>query len=131
VRDALGLVSAFGYRSGMPWSPRFRSSVARGARWSARCVSIRRADERAVAGPPRCLQTDTPQAPKPDDPVHRELAALPPAQALSMVLLDTRGQRRHAPRAASVHDFLRAYYHHKSAMKDNAPYPLKSCRRAN
>ena len=26
-----------------------------------------------------------------------------------------------------VHDFLRAYYHHKSAdWKDNAPYPLKS-----
>jgi pimeloyl-ACP methyl ester carboxylesterase len=32
---------------------------------------------------------------------------------------------QHAPQG--VHDFLRAYYHHKSAdWKDNEPYPLKS-----
>jgi hypothetical protein len=44
-----------------------------------------------------------------------------------MVLFDAHRQRRHASRTASVHDFLRAYYHHKSAdWTDNKPYPLNS-----
>src|SRR6202047_2433286 len=82
VRDALGLVSAFGYRSvASVVGHDFGSSVA------AWCALIR------------------------------------PDVFRSVVLMS-------APFAGApqlVHDFLRAYYHHKSAdWKDNTPYPLQS-----
>jgi len=81
VRDALGLVSAFGYASiDAVVGHDFGSSVA------AWCALVRPDVFRSVAlmsapfaGPPPLPfdTADKPPRPKPDDPVHRELAALP------------------------------------------------------
>ena len=131
VRDALGLVSAFGYRAVDLVGHDFGSHVA------AWCALVRPDVFRSVvlmsapfAGPPP-LPFDTldmPPRPKPDDPVHRELAALPRPRKHYQWYYSTRqadADMHHAPQG--VHDFLRAYYHHKSAdWKANAPSPLKS-----
>lgn len=132
VRDALGLVSAFGYRHvDAVIGHDFGSSVA------AWCALVRPDVFRSVvlmsapfAGPPS-LPFDTADAspgPKRVDPVHRELAALPRPRKHYQWYYSTReanADMHHAPQG--VHDFLRAYYHHKSAdWKDNKPYPLKS-----
>ncbi len=132
VRDALGLVAAFGYNSvDAVIGHDFGSSVA------AWCALIRPDVFRAVvmmsapfAGPPS-LPFNTANAPARaavDDPVHRELAALPRPRKHYQWYYSTReanGDMHHAPQG--VHDFLRAYYHHKSAdWKDNKPYPLQS-----
>jgi pimeloyl-ACP methyl ester carboxylesterase len=131
VRDALGLVSAFGYRSvDAVVGHDFGSPVA------AWCTLVRPDVFRSVvlmsapfAGPPPLPFNiaDAPPKPKPEDPVHRELAALPRPRKHYQWYYSTReanADMRHAPQG--VHDFLRAYYHHKSAdWKANAPYPLK------
>jgi pimeloyl-ACP methyl ester carboxylesterase len=71
---------------------------------------------------------DAPAKPAAEDPVHRELAALPRPRKHYQWYYSTRqanADMHHAPQG--VHDFLRAYYHHKSAdWKGNQPYPLKS-----
>ena len=105
VRDALGLVSAFGYRHvDAVVGHDFGSSVA------AWCALVRPDVFRSVAlmsapfaGPPAlpfntadC--TGLAQAGRSRASRTRRPAAA--AKALSMVLLDARGQRRHAPRAA-------------------------------
>jgi pimeloyl-ACP methyl ester carboxylesterase len=132
VRDALGLVSAFGYRSiDAVVGHDFGSSVA------AWCALVRPDVFRAVvlmsapfAGPPPLPfnTADTPPAQKPEDPVHRELAALPRPRKHYQWYYSTReadANMHHARQG--VHDFLRAYYHHKSAdWPGNAPYPLKA-----
>jgi pimeloyl-ACP methyl ester carboxylesterase len=132
VRDALGLVSAFGYRSvASVVGHDFGSSVA------AWCALVRPDVFRSVvlmsapfAGPPPLPfnTADAPPRPKPDDPVHRELAALPRPRKHYQWYYSTREANADMHRAPQgVHDFLRAYYHHKSAdWKDNKPYPLKS-----
>ena len=132
VRDALGLVSAFGYRSiDAVVGHDFGSSVA------AWCALVRPDVFRAVvlmsapfAGPPRLAfnTLDAPPTPKPDDSVHRKLAALPRPRKHYQWYYSTREANANMHRARQgVHDFLRAYYHHKSAdWKDNAPYPLKA-----
>ncbi|MFZ2160172.1 MAG: alpha/beta hydrolase [Bradyrhizobium sp.] len=131
VRDALGLVSAFGYRHvDAVVGHDFGSSVA------AWCALVRPDIFRSVAlmsapfgGPPQLAfnTVDAPQVPKPEDPVHRELAALPRPRKHYQWYYSTReanADMHHAPQG--VHDFLRAYYHHKSAdWKANAPYPLQ------
>jgi pimeloyl-ACP methyl ester carboxylesterase len=132
VRDALGLVSAFGYRSvDAIVGHDFGSFVA------AWCALVRPDVFRSVAlmsapfaGPPP-LPFNTADAPprlKSEDPVHRELAALPRPRKHYQWYYSTRqanADMHHAPQG--VHDFLRAYYHHKSAdWKGNAPYALKS-----
>ena len=82
------------------------------------------------AGPPALPfdTADAPPRPKREDPVHRELAALPRPRKHYQWYYSTReanADMLHAPQG--VHDFLRAYYHHKSAdWKDNKPYPLQS-----
>jgi len=132
VRDALGLVSAFGYRSvDAIVGHDFGSFVA------AWCALVRPDVFRSVAlmsapfaGPPPLPfdTADRPPKPKLDDPVHRELAALPRPRKHYQWYYSTRqanADMHHAPQG--VHDFLRAYYHHKSAdWKGNQPYPLKS-----
>jgi pimeloyl-ACP methyl ester carboxylesterase len=132
VRDALGVVSAFGHRSvAAVVGHDFGSSVA------AWCAVIRPDVFRSVvmmsapfAGPPR-LAFDTANMPSPptrEDPVHRELAALPRPRKHYQWYYSTREANADmwcAPQG--VHDFLRAYYHHKSAdWKANKPYPLQS-----
>ena len=131
VRDALGLVSAFGHRSvAAVVGHDFGSPVA------AWCALIRPDVFRSVvlmsapfAGPPR-LAFATADAPKPkrDDPVHRELAALPRPRKHYHWYYSTREANADMLRAPQgVHDFLRAYFHHKSAdWKDNRPYRLQS-----
>jgi pimeloyl-ACP methyl ester carboxylesterase len=131
VRDALGLVSAFGYRSvDAVIGHDFGSSVA------AWCALIRPDVFRSVvmmsapfAGPPALPFNTVHEPAKPvDDSIHRELAALPRPRKHYQWYYSTReanDDMHHAPQG--VHDFLRAYYHHKSAdWKANTPYPLKS-----
>ena len=131
VRDALGLVSAFGYRSvASVVGHDFGSSVA------AWCALVRPDAFRSVvlmsapfAGPPPLPfnTSDAPYQPKPDDPVHRDLAALPRPRKHYQWYYSTREADADMHRASQgVHDFLRAYYHHKSAdWKDNKPYRLQ------
>jgi pimeloyl-ACP methyl ester carboxylesterase len=132
VRDALGLVSAFGYASvDAVIGHDFGSPVA------AWCALVRPDVFRSVAlmsapfAPPPALPFDTadkPLKPQPEDPVHRELASLPRPRQHYQWYYSTREANDHMHRAPQgVHDFLRAYYHHKSAdWKDNKPHPLKS-----
>ena len=99
VRDALGLVSAFGYRTvDAVIGHDFGSSVA------AWCALIRPDVFRSVVlmsapfgGPPSLPfgTVDEPVKRAAHDPIHRELAA----KTLPVVLFDARGQRQHAPRA--------------------------------
>ena len=132
VRDALGLVSAFGHASvaavighdyGSPvaaWCALLRPDVFR----SVALMST------PFAAPPRLPfnTADAPARPEPEDPVHRELARLPRPRQHYQWYYSTREANADMHRAPQgVHDFLRAYYHHKSAdWKDNKPYPLQS-----
>lgn len=131
VRDALALVSAFGYRQVDVVGHDFGSPVA------AWCALIRPDVFRSVTmmsapfgGPPSLPfnTADAPAKPVAEDPVHRELAALPRPRKHYQWYYSTReanADMHHAPQG--VHDFLRAYYHHKSAdWTGNKPYPLAS-----
>jgi pimeloyl-ACP methyl ester carboxylesterase len=132
VRDMLGLVSAFGYRHvDAVVGHDFGSSVA------AWCALLRPDVFRSVAlmsapfaGPPSLPfdTVDAPSKPRADDPMHRELEALSRPRKHYQWYYSTReanADMQHAPQG--VHDFLRAYYHHKSAdWKGNKPTPLKS-----
>jgi pimeloyl-ACP methyl ester carboxylesterase len=132
VRDALGLVSALGYTSvDAVVGHDFGSSVA------AWCALIRPDVFRSVvmmsapfAGPPKLPfnTADAPAKPPAEDPVHRELAALPRPRKHYQWYYSTREANTDMHRAPQgVHDFLRGYYHHKSAdWKGNVPYQLQS-----
>jgi pimeloyl-ACP methyl ester carboxylesterase len=132
VRDALGVVAAFGHRSvAAVVGHDFGSSVA------AWCGIIRPDIFRSVVlmsapfpGPPRLAfnTADTSPPPQRVDPVHHELAALPRPRKHYHWYYSTREANDDMWRAPQgVHDFLRAYYHHKSAdWKANQPHPLKS-----
>src|ERR1700716_4217433 len=120
VRDALGLVSAFGYHAvDAMVGHDFGSSVA------AWCALVRPDVFRSVAlmsapfaGPPQLPfnTADAPAKSKLDDPVQRELAALPRARKHYQWYYSTRQANADMHRAPQgAHDFLRAYYHHKSA----------------
>lgn len=131
VRDALGLVFAFGYRSVdaivghdfgaivAPWCVLSRPDVFR----SVVLMSA------PFAGPPP-LPFDIVDKPvsTPDDPVHRDLANLPLPRKHYQWYYSTReanADMHGAPQG--LHDFLRAYYHHKSAdWTGNAPFPLRA-----
>jgi len=132
VHDALGLVYAFGYRHvDAVVGHDFGSPVA------AWCALIRPDVFRSVvmmsgpfAGPP-ALPFDTvdkPAMPLKDDPVHRDLAALPRPRKHYQWYYSTREANADMHRAPQgLHDFLRAYYHHKSAdWTGNKPYPLSA-----
>jgi pimeloyl-ACP methyl ester carboxylesterase len=132
VRDALGLVAAFGTKHvDAVVGHDFGSGVA------AWCALVRPDVFRSVvmmsapfAGPPALPfnTADSAPAAKPEDPVHRELAALPRPRKHYQWYYSTREANADMQRAPhGVHDFLRAYYHHKSAdWKDNKPYPLQA-----
>src|SRR5262249_10095637 len=132
VRDALGLVAAFGYRHvDAVIGHDFGSPVA------AWCTLIRPDVFRSVVmmsapygGPPSLAfnTADGPAKPAAEDPVHRDLAALPRPRKHYQWYYSTRAANADMHRAPQgVHDFMRAYYHQKSAdWKANAPYPLKS-----
>jgi pimeloyl-ACP methyl ester carboxylesterase len=140
VRDALGLVSAFDYLFGTPSSNLSVDAVIGhdfGSSVAAWCALIRPDVFRSVVmmsapfgGPPSLPfnTVDGPARPAAEDPVHRELAALPRPRKHYQWYYSTRQANNDMHRAPQgVHDFMRAYYHHKSAdWKANAPYPLKS-----
>src|SRR6185295_19425631 len=133
VRDIVGLVSAFGYRSvAAVVGHDFGSPLA------AWCTVVRPDMFRAVAmmsapfaGPP-ALPFNTANAPQTDaantspDRIYDDLAALKPPRKHYQRYYSTReanDNMRNAPQG--VHAFLRAYYHMKSAdWKQNAPVPL-------
>ena len=120
ARDALGLVVAYGIRSvAAVIGHDFGSSVA------AWCALLRPDVFRAVAlmsapfaGPP-ALPFDTianPPPPVAGPAIHEALAALDRPRKHYHWYYSTRvadADMRHCPQG--VHDFLRAYYHHKSA----------------
>jgi pimeloyl-ACP methyl ester carboxylesterase len=130
VRDALGLVAALGYReTAAVIGHDFGASVA------AWCALARPDVFRSLAlmsapfdGPPSLpFATDgkTP-APPPSPTIHEALAALPRPRKHYQWWYSTRPANDamwHCEQG--VHDFLRAYYHHKSAdWKDNKPHQL-------
>jgi pimeloyl-ACP methyl ester carboxylesterase len=133
VRDALGLVSALGYREvAMVAGHDFGASVA------AWCALVRPDIFRSVAlmsapfaGPP-ALPFDTadnppqPRAPEPN--IHDELARLDRPRKHYQWYYSARPANAdmwHCPQG--VHAFLRGYFHYKSAdWHGNQPYPLKS-----
>lgn len=134
VRDTLGLVSALGYRSvAAVVGHDFGSPVAA-------CCSLVRPDVfRSVvlmsapfAGPPPLpfnTANDPPQGGASSGPsIHDELAALPRPRKHYQWYYSTReadDNMRNCPQG--VHDFLRAYYHMKSAdWEQNKPFPLQS-----
>lgn len=133
VRDALGLVSALGYRSvAAVVGHDFGSPVA------AWCALVRPDVFRSVAlmsapfGGPPALPFDTlrdggvrPTAPAPD--IHAALAQLDRPRKHYQWYYSTpqaNADMWHCPQG--VHDFLRAYYHHKSAdWRQNRPFRLQ------
>lgn len=135
VRDALGLVAALGYRSvaavvghdfGSPvaaWCALLRPDIFR----SAVLMSA------PFAGPPALpfdTADDVPRgaAASSGENIHADLAALAPPRKHYHWYYSTREadeDMRNCPQG--IHDFLRAYYHHKSAdWKHNKPFRLKS-----
>jgi pimeloyl-ACP methyl ester carboxylesterase len=130
VRDAVGLVAALGRRDAVAVVGHdFGASVA------AWCALIRPDMFRSLAlmsapfagAPELPLATDGPPASPPAGPmIHEELAALPRPRKHYQWYYSTRpagAQMRHCRQG--VHDFLRAYFHHKSAdWKANRPHRL-------
>jgi pimeloyl-ACP methyl ester carboxylesterase len=133
VRDAMGLVSALGYRSvAAVIGHDFGSPVA------AYCSLVRPDVFRAVAlmsapfgGPPSLPFNTADNVPKRSagqaTTIHDELAALTPPRKHYQWYYSTReanDNMHNAPQG--LHAFLRAYYHYKSAdWKQNEPSPLK------
>jgi pimeloyl-ACP methyl ester carboxylesterase len=120
VRDTLGLVDALGARQAAVVGHDFGSPVA------AWCALLRPDIFRAVAlmsapfgGPPGRAAAGV-------DPVHAELAALPRRRKHYQWYYATRPANADMLYCRQgVHDFLRAYYHHKSAdWAGNRPYRL-------
>jgi len=132
VRDTLGLALALGYR-------RAASVVGHdfGAAVAAWCALVRPDVFRALvlmsapfAGPPQ-LPFDTDRKPplaSSSPTIHEALAALARPRKHYQRYYSTRSantQMWHCPQG--VHDFLRAYFHHKSAdWKQNRPHRLSS-----
>ena len=122
VRDALGLVLALGHKNvACVVGHDFGSPIA------AWCGVVRPDVFRSVvlmsapfAGPPAI------GAPRAPGDIHAELAALDRPRKHYQWYYGTRAANAdmwHCPQG--VHDFLRAYYHHKSAdWVGNKPYPL-------
>jgi pimeloyl-ACP methyl ester carboxylesterase len=134
VRDMLGLVSAFGYRSVAAVIGHDQGSPL--AAW---CALVRPDIFRAVTmmsapfGGPPALPFNTADAPSatgptdaPADAIYDQLAALQPPRKHYQRYYTTREANDnmwHAPQG--IHAFLRAYYHMKSAdWKQNQPAPL-------
>jgi pimeloyl-ACP methyl ester carboxylesterase len=132
TRDALGLVSALGYRAVKAVIGHdFGSPVA------AWCSLLRPDVFRSVvlmsapfAGPPALpFNTDTEGPAKPPArSIHDDLAALERPRKHYQWFYSTREANDNMWKCRQgVHAFMRAYYHHKSAdWKRNQPFPLTS-----
>jgi pimeloyl-ACP methyl ester carboxylesterase len=134
VRDALGVVSALGYRSvAAVVGHDFGSPVA------AYCALIRPDVFRSVAlmsapfgGPPELpfntAEETTPSVAPDPSSVFKDLARLDPPRKHYQLYYQTREANNDMWRAPQgVHAFLRAYYHYKSAdWTGNKPFKLAS-----
>jgi len=133
VRDAVGLVYALGYRSvAAVVGHDFGSPVA------AWCSLVRPDIFRSVVlmsapfgGAPRIpfkTANESKSNPSSSPDIHAELAALPRSRKHYQRYYTTReadSNMRNCPQG--IHDFLRAYYHFKSAdWRGNKPFPLKA-----
>jgi pimeloyl-ACP methyl ester carboxylesterase len=128
ARDTLGLMTAIGYRSAAAVIGHdFGASVA------AWCALVRPDVFHSVAlmsapfaGPPALPEAAANGSAGED--IHAALAALPRPRKHYQWYYSTRpanADMHGCPQG--VHDFLRAYFHHKSAdWADNKPYPLAS-----
>jgi pimeloyl-ACP methyl ester carboxylesterase len=132
VRDAIGLVSALGYRSVKAVVGHDAGSSV--AAWSGlirpdvfHSVAMMSAP---FAGPPALpFDTDHPGATKaPARSIHDDLAALERPRKHYQWYYSTREANDNMWKCRQgVHAFMRAYYHHKSAdWKQNQPFPLAS-----
>jgi pimeloyl-ACP methyl ester carboxylesterase len=132
VRDALGLVLALGYRS---LDAVFGHDA--GSFVAAWCALIRPDVFRSVAmmsapfsgPPPLPFDTDRQGLPiPPASDIHEDLAALGRPRKHYQWYYSTRPANDDMWKCPQgVHDFMRAYYHHKSAdWKQNQPFPLKA-----
>jgi len=136
VRDVLGLVSAFGYRSVAAVIGHDQGSPLAG--W---CALTRPDVFRSVVmmsapfGGPPSLPFNTadrppakPEPSAPGDAIYDELARLTPPRKHYQRYYTTREANEnmwHPPQG--IHAFLRAYYHMKSAdWKQNKPFPLQA-----
>ena len=133
VRDMLGLVSAFGYRS-------VRAVIGhdQGSPLAAWCALTRPDVFRSVTmmsapfGGPPALPFNTADAPAaaaaPPDRIYDELAALTPPRKHYQRYYTTREANDNMWHATQgIHAFLRAYYHMKSGdWPGNQPAPLKA-----
>ncbi len=132
VRDMLGLVAAFGYRSvaavvghdyGSPvaaWCALTRPDVFRS-------VALMSAPFGGAAPLPLNTLGDPPRGPAVSGrSVDADLAALTPPRKHYQAYYATRPANENMWHATQgIHDFLRAYYHFKSAdWKENRPFPL-------
>lgn len=128
LRDAVGLVAALGYRSVAAVIGHDFGSIV--SAWAA----VVRPDvfpavvlmSAPFGGTPQ-LPLGSP-APVPTRTIHDDLAALPRPRKHYHWYYSTREANDDMWRCPQgVHDFLRAYYHHKSAdWKQNQPYRLES-----
>ena len=130
VRDAAGLVAALGHREAAAVVGHdFGASIA------AWCALVRPDMFHALAlmsapfaGPPELtFATDGKEPPPPESPtIHEALAALPRPRKHYQWWYSTRAANARMWRCPQgVHDFLRAYFHHKSAdWKANKPHRL-------
>ncbi len=129
VRDALALVTALGYREVRAVIGHDFGSPAAG--W---CALIRPDVFRSVVmmsapfNSPPALRPASGDAESATGDVHADLAALPRPRKHYQWYYSTREANEDMHRAPQgVHDFLRAYFHMKSAdWKQNRPFPLKS-----
>ena len=132
VRDALALVSAFGYRTvDAVIGHDFGSPIAA---WSAvarpdifRAVALMSAPFGGTPAFPFDTADDGPRPEPPAGPdIHEEMGRLPRPRKHYQRYYRTREANPNMWRAPQgVHDFMRAYYHHKSAdWAENRPYRL-------
>ena len=131
MRDAMGLLAALGYQSvASVIGHDFGSPVA------AWCATIRPDVFRSVAlmsapwgGPPALpgAPSTTAASSRPEPDIHAQLAALPRPRKHYHWYYSTREANTDMWRCPQgVRDFMRAYYHHKSAdWTQNRPYRLK------
>jgi pimeloyl-ACP methyl ester carboxylesterase len=112
VRDALGLIRALGYREVAAWCALVRPDVFRS-------VTLMSAP---FAGPPTMPSTGKRAA----TDIHAAMAALDRPRKHYQWYYSTRSANADMVHCEQgVHDFLRAYYHHKSAdWKRNRPFRL-------
>jgi pimeloyl-ACP methyl ester carboxylesterase len=122
ARDALGLVRALGHATVDLAGHDFGSWVAG---W---CALVRPDVFRSVAFMSAPFTGTPGLAPQPPDPIHDALAALPRPRKHYQAYYCTREANRDMTACTQgLHDFLRAYFHVKSAdWKHNRPFPLKA-----